>query len=75
MVEEVCDLLDEIAPSPALRPRRSLIEAVWGYERDIEENTLDAFVRLLRTKVDTRQPKLIHTVRGVGYMIRSEVDA
>jgi DNA-binding response OmpR family regulator len=56
-------------------PRRSLIEAVWGYERDIEENTLDAFVRLLRTKVDTRQPKLIHTVRGVGYMIRSEVDA
>lgn len=56
-------------------PRRSLIEAVWGYERDIEENTLDAFVRLLRTKVDTRQPKLIHTVRGVGYMIRSEADA
>jgi DNA-binding response OmpR family regulator len=56
-------------------PRRSLIEAVWGYERDIEENTLDAFVRLLRTKVDTRNPKLIHTVRGVGYMIRAEVDA
>ena len=56
-------------------PRRSLIEAVWGYERDIEENTLDAFVRLLRTKVDTRHPKLIHTVRGVGYMIRSEADA
>jgi DNA-binding response OmpR family regulator len=54
-------------------PRRSLIEAVWGFDRDIEENTLDAFVRLLRTKVDTEdQPKLIHTVRGVGYMIRSE---
>jgi DNA-binding response OmpR family regulator len=54
-------------------PRRSLIEAVWGFDRDIEENTLDAFVRLLRTKIDTDdQPKLIHTVRGVGYMIRSE---
>ena len=54
-------------------PRRSLIEAVWGFDREIEENTLDAFVRLLRTKIDTEgQPKLIHTVRGVGYMIRSE---
>ena len=53
--------------------RRSLIEAVWGFDREIEENTLDAFVRLLRTKIDTQgQTKLIHTVRGVGYMIRSE---
>src|ERR1700758_1686748 len=54
-------------------PRRSLIEAVWGFDREIEENTLDAFVRLLRSKIDIEgQPKLIHTVRGVGYMIRSE---
>lgn len=54
-------------------PRRSLIEAVWGFDREIEENTLDAFVRLLRTKIDVEgQPKLIHTVRGVGYMIRAE---
>jgi len=54
-------------------PRRSLIEAVWGFDREIEENTLDAFVRLLRTKIDIEgEPKLIHTVRGVGYMIRSE---
>jgi two-component system response regulator MprA len=53
--------------------RRALIEAVWGFDREIEDNTLDAFVRLLRTKIDTEgQPKLIHTVRGVGYMIRSE---
>src|ERR1700739_75448 len=54
-------------------PRRSLIEAVWGFDREIEDNTLDAFMRLLRTKIDgDHQPKLIHTVRGVGYMIRSE---
>jgi DNA-binding response OmpR family regulator len=52
-------------------PRRSLIEAIWGFDREIEENTLDAFIRLLRTKIDTDgEPKLIHTVRGVGYMIR-----
>ena len=56
--------------------RRSLIEAVWGFEREIEENTLDAFVRLLRSKIDIEgQSKLIHTVRGVGYMIRAEAQS
>jgi DNA-binding response OmpR family regulator len=53
--------------------RRRLIESVWGFEREIEDNTLDVFVRLLRSKVDGNgQPKLIHTVRGVGYVIRVE---
>jgi DNA-binding response OmpR family regulator len=52
--------------------RGSLIEAVWGFEREIEENTLDALVRLLRSKIEIEgQSKLIHTVRGVGYMIRA----
>jgi DNA-binding response OmpR family regulator len=54
-------------------PRNTLIESVWGFDREIEENTLDAFVRLLRHKVDREgMPKLILTVRGVGYMIREE---
>jgi len=57
-------------------PRRALIESVWGFNRDIEENTLDAFMHLLRGKIDPRgQPRLIHTVRGVGYMIRAEETA
>ena len=57
-------------------PRRTLIEAVWGLDRDIEENTLDAFVSLLRNKIDAaHEDKLIHTVRGVGYMIRLEAQA
>jgi len=51
--------------------RRAVIEAVWGCAADIEENTLDAFMHLLRNKVDRPgQPKLIYTVRGVGYVIR-----
>lgn len=53
--------------------RRAIIEAVWGLDAEVEENTLDAFVRLLRTKVDSGQKqKLIHTVRGFGYCARSE---
>jgi DNA-binding response OmpR family regulator len=52
--------------------RRSLIESVWGFDRNIEENTLDAFMHLLRNKIDAPgRAKLIHTVRGIGYMIRS----
>jgi len=53
--------------------RRFLIESVWGFDREIEDNTLDVFVRLLRGKVDGNgRQKLIHTVRGVGYIIRVE---
>jgi DNA-binding response OmpR family regulator len=52
-------------------PRRTLIEAVWGYESNIESNTLDAFIHLLRLKVDVPpRRKLIHTVRGIGYCLR-----
>jgi DNA-binding response OmpR family regulator len=50
--------------------RETILESVWGYGCDVNENTLEAFVRLLRIKIDTREPKLIHTVRGVGYMMR-----
>jgi DNA-binding response OmpR family regulator len=56
--------------------RRSLIESVWGFDREIEENTLDAFMHLLRNKIDSPgHAKLIHTVRGVGYMIRRDETA
>ena len=51
--------------------RTAIVEAVWGLENDVEENTLDAFVRLLRGKVDKGfSPKLIQTVRGIGYCLR-----
>ncbi len=48
-------------------------KAVWNDGQEVEDNTLDVFIRLLRSKVD-RDPrkKLIHTVRGAGYIIRSD---
>ena len=52
--------------------RENLIESVWGFDSDVRGNTLDAFIRLLREKVDTNgEAKLIHTVRGVGYCLRA----
>jgi two-component system response regulator MprA len=54
-------------------PRDTLIDAVWGYDRNIESNTLDAFIRLLRSKVEGNgDPRLIHTIRGVGYVARKQ---
>jgi len=53
--------------------RTRMIEAVWGHERDIENNTLDVFIRQLRTKIEMAgSQKLIHTVRGIGYALREE---
>ena len=53
--------------------RRAIVEAVWGLEAEVEENTLDAFVRLLRTKIDHgHKQRLIHTVRGYGYSVKEE---
>jgi DNA-binding response OmpR family regulator len=50
--------------------RDTILDSVWGHGCDVSENTVEAFVRLLRLKVDMREPKLIHTVRGVGYTMR-----
>lgn len=51
--------------------RQAIIESVWGFCSDIEENTLDAYIRLLRNKIDVPfEQKLIHTVRGVGYCMK-----
>ena len=52
-------------------PRDAIVDAVWGNLDDIGENTLDVFISMLRNKVDKNpESKLIHTVRGVGYMVR-----
>jgi DNA-binding response OmpR family regulator len=51
--------------------RSSIIEAVWGFNEEIEPNTVDTFIKLLRDKMDSgRERKLIQTVRGYGYILR-----
>jgi DNA-binding response OmpR family regulator len=52
-------------------PRDAIVDAVWDFDHEVEENTLDTFIRLLRSKIDREhEQKLIQTVRGVGYTIR-----
>jgi DNA-binding response OmpR family regulator len=52
--------------------RSSLIERVWKTDAGIEANTLEAFIRNLRAKLDDHdEHQLIQTVRGVGYRLRA----
>jgi DNA-binding response OmpR family regulator len=54
----------------AVVSRHAILETLWGQRRDIEENTIDAFIRLLRKKVDQgARTKLIQTHRGFGYSV------
>ncbi len=51
--------------------RERLLEMVWGYEYMGETNVVDVYIRYLRSKIDDAfGVKLIHTVRGVGYVFR-----
>lgn len=49
--------------------RHEILTNVWGPGREVSENTLDAFVRLLRKKIDEGAEKLIQTHRGFGYSL------
>lgn len=53
--------------------RDALLNTVWGVDFDGQPNILDVYIKNLRTKIDQSAPKLIHTVRGVGYMLSDAV--
>lgn len=51
--------------------RDFIYERVWGYDFSGESNVIEVYVRYLRSKLETGgQPRLIHTVRGVGYVLK-----
>jgi len=53
--------------------RTLITEYAWGYHFDPGTNIVDVVINHLRKKIDANNPrKLIHTIRGVGYMIREE---
>ena len=51
--------------------RMSIIEKVWDYDFDPGTNLVDVYVKRLREKIDDgHAPKLLHTVRGIGYVLK-----
>jgi len=51
--------------------RGQILEEVWGYDFPTTANSLEVYVGYLRRKLEAEgEPRLIHTVRGVGYSLR-----
>jgi heavy metal response regulator len=67
-------LLDYFMRNPGRILTRTMIaERVWDYDFDSMTNVIDVYVNYLRKKIDAgRELKLIHTVRGVGYVMKAE---
>ncbi|ABU58567.1 MULTISPECIES: response regulator transcription factor [Roseiflexus] len=68
------DLLELFMRHPQQVMTRDVIyDRVWGYNFGGESNIIEVYVRYLRQKLEARgEPRLIHTVRGVGYILREE---
>ena len=67
------DLLEVLSRNDGIVLSRSqLLERVWGYDFEIDSNVVDVFVGYLRRKLEANdEPRLIQTVRGVGFVLRS----
>ncbi|MBN1202897.1 MAG: response regulator transcription factor [Anaerolineae bacterium] len=68
------ELLEMFMRNPRRVLTRELIfDRVWGYDFGGESNIIEVYVRYLRQKTEEDgEPRLIHTVRGVGYVLREE---
>jgi two-component system response regulator PrrA len=67
------DLLETLARNRGIvLSRERLLELVWGYDFEVNTNVVDVFVGYLRRKLETAdESRLIHTVRGVGFVLKS----
>ena len=50
--------------------KAQILDHVWHYDFNGEANVVESYVSYLRRKVDTTDPRLLHTLRGVGYVLR-----
>jgi DNA-binding response OmpR family regulator len=66
------DLLELLLSHPRqVFTREQILEKVWGYDFMGESNIIEVYVRALRVKLETHYPqRLVHTIRGVGYVLR-----
>ncbi|HYZ67643.1 MAG TPA: response regulator transcription factor, partial [Mycobacterium sp.] len=68
------DLLAVLAENAGVvLSRQRLLELVWGYDFDVDTNVADVFISYLRRKLERDGlSRVIHTVRGIGYVLRDE---
>lgn len=59
-----------VANAERTMTKHQILNSVWEYDFGGDQSIVDTYISYLRRKVDRVEPKLIHTVRGVGYVIR-----
>ncbi|GAA3231592.1 response regulator transcription factor [Actinocorallia longicatena] len=66
------DLLEVLARNAGIvLSRNVLLDRVWGYDFAVTDNAVETFVGYLRRKLESAgDPRILHTVRGVGYVLR-----
>jgi two-component system, OmpR family, response regulator len=50
--------------------KAQILDHVWNYDFGGDANVVESYVSYLRRKIDTTEPRLLHTLRGVGYVLR-----
>lgn len=67
-------LLEVLARNAGLvLTRDQLLERVWGYDFDVRTDAVDTFISYLRRKLEAgSRPRILHTVRGVGFVLRDD---
>jgi len=50
--------------------KAQILDHVWNYDFNGEANVVESYISYLRRKIDTTEPRLLHTLRGVGYSLR-----
>jgi DNA-binding response OmpR family regulator len=68
------DLLLNFMRNPGhVLAREQLLDQVWGTDKDVGPSTVDTYISYLRAKIDSNADrKLLHTIRGVGYVLREK---
>ncbi|MEU6341415.1 response regulator transcription factor [Streptomyces sp. NPDC046977] len=68
------ELLEVLARNAGLvMTRDQLLDRVWGYDFDVRTDAVDTFVSYLRRKLEAGgRPRILHTVRGVGFVLRDD---
>ncbi|MFH8442546.1 response regulator transcription factor [Streptomyces sp. NPDC018026] len=71
------DLLETLARNAGIvLTRGQLLERVWGYDAEVRTDAVDTFVSYLRRKTEAHgRPRILHTVRGIGFVLRTDGSA
>ena len=59
-----------MANSGRVLSKAQILDHVWNYDFNGEANVVESYISYLRRKIDTTEPRLLHTLRGVGYTLR-----